>query len=204
MLTFLARTRFVGSAVAIAAVVTAALPYPSHAEGSTETGDERQRAALMAEGHGGSESHDHEASSGDTHGESAHGGDHEHSEMEGHDSATAEEHSHGTLAVLEGQPTPEVTLTVHDDALRGWNLEVELENFTLAPDEVNEASNTIEGHAHLYVNGVKITRLYGPWYYLESLPSGEQELRVELNANGHEVLTYDGEAIADTVIITVP
>lgn len=124
--------------------------------------------------------------------------------MEGHDSGTVGEHSHGTLAILDGQPAPEVTLTVHDDALKGWNLEIEVENFTLAPEEVNQESNTIEGHAHLYVNGVKVTRLYGPWFYLESLPSGEHELRIELNANGHEVLTHNGETIAATAIVTVP
>ncbi|MGF1513413.1 MAG: hypothetical protein ACFB5Z_06930 [Elainellaceae cyanobacterium] len=210
------------SGAAAIALLSALLPYPSLAQIS----DDRHRD-LIADGQG-DHSHGADGPSADGpsadgpsadgpgtegHGTDGHGTDGhdaeghdaaDMSDMEGHDSGSMGEHSHGTLSILEGQPTPEVTLTVYDDALRGWNLELEVENFTLAPEEVNQASNTIEGHAHLYVNGDKMTRLYGPWFYLESLPSGEHELRVELNANGHEVLMHDGEAIADTVVIQVP
>ncbi|MGB3615847.1 MAG: hypothetical protein WBA10_18770 [Elainellaceae cyanobacterium] len=152
--------------------------------------------------------HEHEPSA-DAHSDEPHGhsdGDigHDGAHGMGHDSNAVEAHDHGTLSIPEDQPIPAVALTVHDDALRGWNLELTIENFALAPEQVNQASSAAEGHAHLYVNGVKITRLYGPWYYLESLPSGSQELRVELNANGHEVLMHDGKAIGDTVIINVP
>ena len=42
-----------------------------------------------------------------------------------------------------------------------FNLFVDLENFRFTPEEVNKTSRINEGHAHLYLNGKKVTRLYG-------------------------------------------
>ena len=112
--------------------------------------------------------------------------------------------THGTLMIPEGQPQPDIALNVEPDAMRGWNVNAAVSNFAFAPERVNQTSNIAEGHAHLYINGEKITRLYSPWYYIPDLPAGEHEIRVELNANGHETLMSGGEAIADTVTVTVP
>lgn len=111
---------------------------------------------------------------------------------------------HGSLEIPEGQPAPQVTLTVEPDAMAGWNLQLEMANFEFAPERVNQESVTTEGHAHLFINGEKLTRLYGSWYYLASLPPGEHELRVELNGNGHETLTVAGQPIEATVKVMVP
>ncbi len=111
---------------------------------------------------------------------------------------------HGVLEIPEGQPVPEVKLTVEPDTMRGWNLQVEVSDFAFAPERVNQASLVTEGHAHLFINGEKITRLYGSWYYIPSLPAGDHELRVELNGNGHETLTAEGQPIEATVNIEVP
>lgn len=116
----------------------------------------------------------------------------------------SEDHAHGTLEIPPGQPVPTVNLVVHPDARRGWNLEVQLTNFAFAPERVNQISVPTEGHAHLYVDGSKIARLYGNWYYLESLPPGRHEITVSLNANGHEALTHNGQPIESTVAIDVP
>lgn len=113
-------------------------------------------------------------------------------------------HHHDTLEVPAGQTMPTVTLVVHDDATQGWNLDVQTTNFRFAPERINQSSSVTEGHAHLYIDGVKITRIYGNWYYLESLAAGRHEITVSLNANGHETLTQAGEPIAATVVIEVP
>jgi hypothetical protein len=111
---------------------------------------------------------------------------------------------HGTLAIPADQPVPTVTLTAHPDPVRGWNLEVQTAHWAFAPERVNQSSLTTEGHAHLYVNGEQVTRLYSTWSYLPSLPPGEHTLTVGLNANGHEGLTHDGAPIEATVIVEVP
>ncbi|MBF2072951.1 MAG: hypothetical protein IGS50_04200 [Synechococcales cyanobacterium C42_A2020_086] len=121
-----------------------------------------------------------------------------------HGTMHGEDHEHGTLEVAANQPVPAVTLIVHPDSRRGWNLEVQVENFRFAPEHVNAASTTTtEGHAHLYINGAKITRLYGNWYYLSDLPPGRHEITVSLNANGHEALTHNGRPIQSTVVLDV-
>ncbi len=112
-------------------------------------------------------------------------------------------HDHGKLEVSAQQMQPRVDLVVHPDAIKGWNLELKVVNFNFAPDRVNTSSNPQEGHAHLYINGQKITRLYGPWYYLGDLEPGRHQITVTLNANGHEDLVLKGQAIADTETITV-
>ena len=110
-------------------------------------------------------------------------------------------HSHKKMEIPAGQPLPEVDLIVHQDDMKGWNLEVKLTNFKFAPETVNESSNANEGHAHLYVNGKKITRIYGNWYYLGNLEPGNNKITVTLNTNKHEDLVKDGEMIMDTEII---
>jgi hypothetical protein len=114
------------------------------------------------------------------------------------------EHEHRAIAIPANQPVPTLHLIVHPDARQGWNLELQVANFSFAPEHVNQESSTTEGHAHLYIDGVKITRLYGTWYYLADLTPGTHEITVSLNTNGHEALMYDGQPIADTVIVDVP
>jgi hypothetical protein len=94
-------------------------------------------------------------------------------------------------------------LTVSPDPVGGWNLQIQTQHWAFAPERVNQSSLTTEGHAHLYLNGEKLTRLYSNWYYLPSLPPGEHTLTVGLNANGHEALMHQGTPIQDSVTITV-
>ena len=112
-------------------------------------------------------------------------------------------HHHETIMISEGQPVPVIDLVVHEDSLKGWNLEIKLDNFELTPEMVNRDNEPNKGHAHLYVNGEKITRIYGNWYYLATLPSGKNEIKVGLNTNGHESLMYQGKLIEDVEVIEV-
>ncbi len=130
------------------------------------------------------------------------GSAHPHSPPSPHHSGK-NDHEHGMLEIPPGQPVPTVDLIIHPDARRGWNLEIQVTNFTFAPERVNQASNFQEGHGHLYVDGVKITRLYGNWYYLESLAPGTREITVSLNANGHEALMHNGQPIQVTRQVVV-
>ena len=55
-----------------------------------------------------------------------------------------------------------------------------------------------EGHAHVYVDGEKIARLYGPWLHIPSLSPGAV-VEVTLNANDHRPLAIGSGRIADRV-----
>jgi hypothetical protein len=114
-----------------------------------------------------------------------------------------EMHHHQNLEIPPGQPIPTVKLIVHPDAMKGWNLEIQVTDFNFVPEKVNSTSSYTEGHAHLYINGKKITRLYGQWYYLSSLEPGDNELLVTLNTNKHETLVHNGKPIEAKVSIQV-
>ncbi|MFZ9738633.1 MAG: hypothetical protein ACO3EZ_11550 [Prochlorotrichaceae cyanobacterium] len=113
------------------------------------------------------------------------------------------EHGHSMIEIPEGAMVPEVELQVYPDTIKGWNLEVKVTHFRFAPESVNQPSDWNEGHAHLYVNGIKITRLYDRWYYLSELPVGDNEVTVTLNTNDHKDLWHNGKAIGATVQVTV-
>ncbi len=112
-------------------------------------------------------------------------------------------HSHKKIEIPPGKPVPQVDLVVYQDTMKGWNLELKLTNFKFAPETVNQSSNPYEGHAHLYINDKKITRIYGNWYYLGSLEPGSNKITVSLNTNKHEDLVSNSQMIMDTEIIEV-
>jgi len=113
-----------------------------------------------------------------------------------HGEGAAAAHDHGGMVEMPaGAPTPGLSLRVTEDAVGGWNLEVSVENFQFTPTEVNEAHRPGHGHAHLYVNGIKKMRLYGPWLHIGHLPPGANTISVTLNANDHRAYAVSGEAI---------
>jgi hypothetical protein len=113
-------------------------------------------------------------------------------------------HEHSMVEVPADQPLPRVNLIAHPDAQQGWNLETQVTNFRFAPEKVNQAGALTEGHAHLYIDAVKVTRLYGNWYYLKELPPGSHQITVSLNTNQHETLAHNGQPIQATVVVESP
>lgn len=112
-------------------------------------------------------------------------------------------HSHGDDGPVDAAGAPGVTVTAFEDPLSGWNLQVGLTDFTLAPENASTDHVDGEGHMHLYVDGKKITRLYGEWWHLGSLSEGDHEITVELSANDHRPYALDGQPIMATTTISV-
>jgi hypothetical protein len=114
-------------------------------------------------------------------------------------------HKHDrTIAIPAGQAMPSVKLVVVPDAIAGWNMEIQLTNFTFNPAQVNQSSKTTEGHAHLLLNDRKVARIYGTWNHIPKLPQGKNVLKVVLMTNQHETLTANGQPIVGEVTIDVP
>ena len=103
-------------------------------------------------------------------------------------------------AGYKNPPSVKIRL-VKDAHTRGaLNLFLDLKNFRFAPEEVNKTSRINEGHAHLYLNGKKLTRLYSASYFMDKLPKGDLDIRVTLNTNMHEDLSYRGKLVQDVVV----
>ena len=98
---------------------------------------------------------------------------------------------------------PTLNLTVEQDSHSGWNLFLDMSNFQFTPEHCGEEHIMGHGHAHLYLNGQKVARLYGPWYHLGDLKQGSYTLEISLNGNNHGLYVYNGEAImaSQTLIV---
>lgn len=105
---------------------------------------------------------------------------------------------HPTLEVDTDLPIPSVMVEALPEEKSGYNLRLSVENFRWAPEAVNEEPVQGEGHAHLFVNGRKVARLYGEWFHLSAseLQEGENEIEVTLNANDHSEWVLDGEHVS--------
>lgn len=76
-------------------------------------------------------------------------------------------------------------------------------NFAFAPEAVNSSHTPGQGHAHIYVNGVKIARTYASWFHLSALPKGEHEVRMTLNANDHSQLAINDQPVEATLMLVI-
>ena len=141
------------------------------------------------EGHHGTEDEDSDSDSV--------GSDSDHSGSTEGDGMTSMTHGDGGhhASTIEAVTTMPVALKVTADQISGANVQILTEGFTFAPGNVNGAHVEGEGHAHIYVDDVKISRVYTPWYHLGSLTPGEHEIRVTLNANSHQEYTIGGTKV---------
>ncbi|NET10444.1 MAG: hypothetical protein F6K16_38235 [Symploca sp. SIO2B6] len=189
------------SAIALTTFISHGGGHAAH-HGATLSGSEQVQGQNDHD-HSPHDHHSHDSTPHDSSAQNGHGSHHDSHHGHGSDGMDPLFH-HGSLNISQGDRVPSVTVVVHPDERKGWNLEIQTEHFTFAPEQINQAHQPNYGHGHLYVNGVKITRIYGHWYYIETLAPGTHEITVSLHANGHEVLVHDGEAIAYTTTIDVP
>ena len=96
---------------------------------------------------------------------------------------------------------PVVDLQLYPLAGGGYNVRVQTLNFLFTPQNIDSDPIPGEGHAHLYVDGVKIARLYGEWHHLGALPAEAETLTVTLYANDHSPFTVDGEPVSDSLVL---
>ena len=113
------------------------------------------------------------------------------------------EHVHDELLEVTAANAPAVSLAVHKDAQSGYNAQLTTTNFTFSPENASQDHVAGEGHAHLYINGEKVGRLYSDWHHIGALPEGTHTVRVTLNTNDHRGYAHDGVAIEDTAEIHV-
>jgi hypothetical protein len=115
--------------------------------------------------------------------------------------AEPSEHERGdSVEAPEGMA---VELGVELEESGGANLRIATTGFSFAPENVNDEHVAGEGHAHVYVDGEKLGRVYGEWYHLDAFEPGAREITVSLNANTHAEYARDGQPVASTVVVDV-
>lgn len=115
------------------------------------------------------------------------------------------EHTHSSID-LAGYPKeelPAIWMDIQADPAGGFNIHFITRNFRFSPENVNKDHVMGEGHAHLYVDGVKTARVYSEWFHLTSPEPGTHEIKVTLNSNNHSEYTIRNEAISAVETIKV-
>ena len=112
---------------------------------------------------------------------------------------------HGAAHGIQVDPSPRLTLlppeTVSAD---GFDVAVHVENFDfiLANDDAAHVAN--EGHGHIYLNGLKLGRLYKESFSIGGLVPGAYTLTVALNTNDHRPYVSNGEPITADFGFNIP
>ncbi len=94
-------------------------------------------------------------------------------------------HDHSAMTQWDSTlPLPTLTLAIVNDTMAGVNLHIATTGYTMTPEVVGQADIVGGGHAHVYVNGVKLGRVYSDWVHIPDVKSGDL-IRVSLNGNSH-------------------
>ena len=110
----------------------------------------------------------------------------------------------GTMPTSHEAPAKMTTaITVTKDAKMGHNLHVKSTRFRWTPANASGKHVQGQGHAHLYIDGKKITRLYGPWFFIGDLTKGKHTIKVTLNGNDHGDYVRGKRVIAAMATVTV-
>jgi len=126
--------------------------------------------------------------------------------LNGHDHAhdvRNSDHAHDQrIELSRDDEVPTLALEVTPDLVSGWNLRLMTTNFSFAPESAGGDNEAGKGHAHVFVNGAKLGRLYGEWMHLDNLPDGQVSINVTLNSNDHSLLTVGGVPIEKAISVS--
>ena len=98
-------------------------------------------------------------------------------------------------------PYPTISLEVLEDSMDGYNLFIKLENYLLSPEDVGKKNEPNSGHMHLYVNDIKISRVYSNWFHIPGryFNLDENIIKVTLNSNLHDSFSINGNPILSEI-----
>jgi hypothetical protein len=118
--------------------------------------------------------------------------------------------TNGAISVHEiaQEAAPQATLKLQKDPTGGFNVHVVTTNFMWRPEMASMQHVPGEGHAHVYLDGRKIMRIYNEWFHLNtyqfSTRAGEQLLSIEFVGNDHAPYTIQGLPVGVEKIVDVP
>ena len=117
--------------------------------------------------------------------------------------ATKEIHQHKALEIAADIPVPEIELSVFRDETDGINLHINTNKYELNSPNAAYQGKYLSGHAHLFVNGTKVQRVYGSYVHLPKslFKGGVNQIAVSLNSHQHENYTKKGQNIVGSVFI---
>ena len=125
----------------------------------------------------------------------------------GHGAPTAtgaDDHDHEGVHRVAAAQAPSLALGVRIDTQGRFVLILDTQDFQFSREHADGAHVDGEGHAHIYVDGVKLGRIYAREHPLEGLEPGRREVRVALFTNDHRAYASDAGRAEITIVLLVP
>jgi len=113
---------------------------------------------------------------------------------------------HATETIPSNLTTPTIDLSIFYDEMDGFNLVISTEHYRFLPPQraSKEDITILEGHAHIFINDVKILRTYGKDIHLPEhlFRKGFNKLMVSLNTHQHATWTSaTGQDVMATILV---
>jgi len=83
----------------------------------------------------------------------------------------------------------------------GWRVLIDAPGLEFSADAADGEHVPGQGHGHLYLDGLKLQRVYAPELRIGALPPGRYELTLSLNANDHRAYAVDGTPLTASATI---
>ena len=119
-----------------------------------------------------------------------------HGNLQGHKAM-----DHGILDISDEPIIPKIEdLQVVKDPMSGWNIHIEVTNFRFTPENASQQHRPGEGHAHLYINGSKVARMYNNWFHIPGFVKESNKITVSLNTNDHQTMALGNQPIEKSIV----
>ena len=99
------------------------------------------------------------------------------------------------------KPYPSITLTVIKDKIDGYNIFIDLKNFNLNPSEIGGENISNSGYLQLFINDIRITRIYSDWVHVPQRFFNLEEnfIKITIHSYLHDQFTIKGKPIEHIV-----
>lgn len=110
----------------------------------------------------------------------------------------------GHFMVPDGELKPALSVSISPTSDgSGWQLTAKVSDFAFDRENVDGDHIPGTGHGHLYLNGLKLGRVYHETVNIGRLPKGTHKVRLTLNTNNHRIYMVDGKPVTATAEIKV-
>ena len=102
------------------------------------------------------------------------------------------------------KPYPLINLEIIKDKVDGYNLYIDLENFTLNPSQIGSKNQPNMGYLQLFVNDIKITRVYSNWVHVAQrfFNLKDNFIKITFNSNLYDEFTIEGKPLEYILKVT--
>ena len=102
------------------------------------------------------------------------------------------------------KPYPLINLEIIKDKVDGYNLYIDLENFTLNPSQIGIENQSNMGYLQLFINDIKITRVYSNWVHVPQrfFNLKDNFIKITFNSNLYDEFTIEGKPLEYILKVT--